>query len=248
MGTDGMEPVLPDGCMELVVHRGAPFRRKSDAGFIQQPPAFFVGQILSPLLLQPAGPIDVFGVRFTPPGFTRATGRPAGDMRGMFVGPSDLLGPAGTRCEDKILHASTLQEMIDAVESTLSPGESSPLVARAEQSIRDAGGLVPVTHIARELGASLRHLERSFLEQVGLTPKQYSRIIRFQNLFSCMESHRNHPWTSTAHELGYADQAHFVREFARFSGKSPTAFFREPHELSDHFTSHGRMSHLFKTF
>jgi len=83
-------------------------------------------------------------------------------------------------------------------------------------------GQARVAEVAERLGWSPRQLEREFRSGVGLSPKAFARIIRFQNLLRLVGEGTLREWTRLAHEGGYADQPHMVREFREFSGQSPT--------------------------
>jgi transcriptional regulator GlxA family with amidase domain len=99
-----------------------------------------------------------------------------------------------------------------------------PVVHRAVHSILDAKGSVSIVQIAREHALSTRQFERKFKEFAGLSPKLYSRIIRFQ-------SATQHKFagvrdlTEIAYACGYYDQSHFINDFRQFSGYSPKEYF-----------------------
>jgi AraC-like DNA-binding protein len=72
---------------------------------------------------------------------------------------------------------------------------------------------------------SIRNFERKFIDEVGMSPKLYSRITRF---FYTVENKMMYPqrkWTSIAHDSGYFDQAHFIRECKEFSSRTPEELF-----------------------
>jgi AraC-like DNA-binding protein len=68
----------------------------------------------------------------------------------------------------------------------------------------------------------MRHLERKFIQQVGLSPKLLTRIARFQATLETKARFVSKSWTDVAHESGYYDQMHMVHDFAEFMGTSPT--------------------------
>jgi transcriptional regulator GlxA family with amidase domain len=67
-------------------------------------------------------------------------------------------------------------------------------------------------------------LRRVFFEQTGLTPKHFSRVIRFRHSLSVLTSRKRGEWAQVALECGYYDQAHFDNEFRELSGYSPGQF------------------------
>jgi AraC-like DNA-binding protein len=87
-----------------------------------------------------------------------------------------------------------------------------------------------ISHLARidflvqHSGLSARHFQRCFATQVGLPPKLYARTIRFD---AALAAHRREParsWTEIAHEAGYFDQAHFIRECHALVSAAPSQF------------------------
>ena len=70
-----------------------------------------------------------------------------------------------------------------------------------------------------------RTLERHFLEQVGLHPKTFSRLVRFNGVIRFMESNLNVKWRQLADRFGYYDQSHFIHEFKTLTGSLPQDYF-----------------------
>ena len=75
-----------------------------------------------------------------------------------------------------------------------------------------------------------KHLISQFKKFVGLTPKQYQRILRFNDVFAQMQKDQFLSWSDIAYRCGYSDQSHFIREFRHFSGFNPESFLREEFE------------------
>ncbi len=81
-----------------------------------------------------------------------------------------------------------------------------------------------VRETARELGISERRLHQVFSEDVGLSPKQWSRVRRFQRAVRALHQGAEMRWAELALNCGYADQSHFSRDFHSFSGIDPTTY------------------------
>jgi AraC-like DNA-binding protein len=78
--------------------------------------------------------------------------------------------------------------------------------------------------LARASGYTSRHLSRVFSNHVGVSPKRFARIARFQDLVAHVRHHPAPPaWSRLAWELGYSDQAHLIRDVRHFAGATPTA-------------------------
>jgi AraC-like DNA-binding protein len=85
---------------------------------------------------------------------------------------------------------------------------------------------VEVQTLAEDAAIGRRQLERRFGECVGVGPGLLASIFRFRSVFDVMERDVSSPWTDAALAAGYYDQSHFIREFRRFVGVTPTAFAR----------------------
>lgn len=75
-----------------------------------------------------------------------------------------------------------------------------------------------------EIGYSQKHFIHLFKEQVGLTPKQYMKVLRFQKAILEIESSPTYDWGSLAHQNGFYDQSHFIHDFKEFSGFTPNEY------------------------
>jgi transcriptional regulator GlxA family with amidase domain len=94
--------------------------------------------------------------------------------------------------------------------------------------------LIGIRQLADWLGLSPRQLERRFRNEVGLSPKLFSRMQRFQRVFQKMEE-PDISWVDAAVSCGYYDQAHLIRDFREFSGRTPSALVTEEFDLMRHF-------------
>jgi transcriptional regulator GlxA family with amidase domain len=109
-----------------------------------------------------------------------------------------------------------------------------------------AHGDIAIETVAQVIGISRRQLERRFKREIGLSPKQFCRILRFQKVFASLET--NDPaWPDVAAACGYYDQAHLIRDCRELSGETPSALLSAETDLAEHFLKAGRMSHSYKT-
>jgi AraC-like DNA-binding protein len=223
---EAVQPVLPDGHPELVVHFGDPFDRIDvDGRVTRQPPILFAGQLRQRLLLRPTGAIAVLGVRFHSFGAAALLRPPQHEMVGLTLGV-ELLGTALlnelVRVRDGEPDLQTARAQVQQV--LLRHLDSTRVDRRVQRAVdmltRDSS--LPVEAAARVVGLTRRHLERRFLEQVGLSPKRLARVARFSRAVQRLEyadTSRRGALASAAHD--YADQAHFIREFHDLAGCAP---------------------------
>lgn len=237
------EAVFPDGCPELVLNLADPFlRHGSSAPPRRQPASLLVGQLTSPIVLQPTGTVDLMGVRFRPSGLGGVLGGlPAAELTG---GDFDLEEIVGARAKGvaEMLHDDGTPAGRVAVLATwvgqalLRDGRPDPVARRAEEAIRSADGRLRIDALAASMGVSRRHLERRFRGSVGIGPKLLARIARFQHLVRRLDRPDSPRWAGLAVQCGYYDQAHLIRDFRQFTGESPAAFLGAEHALAELFT------------
>jgi len=101
-----------------------------------------------------------------------------------------------------------------------------PQVHEAVRRIRQMRGRVRVATLAHEVNLSLSQLERAFKDQIGLTPKLLARQTRVAAVAADAMRHGPPAWARLAVNYGYADQAHFARDFRDLTGLTPSEFFR----------------------
>jgi AraC-like DNA-binding protein len=97
----------------------------------------------------------------------------------------------------------------------------NPFVDFAVSRILEDPGDISIRKIADKTGYSQKHLIKLFRNHVGVTPKAFMKIIRFQLAISDIEKGRVKGWAGLALDCGYYDQAHFIHDFREFSGFTP---------------------------
>jgi AraC-like DNA-binding protein len=217
--------VVPDGRPELILNLGAPFETLLDGRWQAQPECFLAGQITGPLLLRANAASHIVGVRLRPQGAAQLLGIPAQELTGRTI-PLDELG----------LKQLAGRHDLDGIERDLLQRRShrdDPLI---DESVRLLARSSDVAAAAGRLGISSRQLERRFQARVGMPPKLFARIRRFQRVFPAIERD-GAGWVDAAAACGYYDQAHLIRDFRQFAGEPPAALLSGD-ELARHFLSH----------
>lgn len=172
----------------------------------------------------------MFGAYLYPYALSRLFASPATDFTDLMPDLESALGLAGKRLESRMLSASDSVErvriMTDFLERKLDANKRDlTSISSAINTIIKARGIVNIRDLAREHSISARQFERKFKEFAGLSPKLYSRIIRFQATTE-YRSARNKTLTEIAYDCGYYDQSHFINDFREFSGYTPKEYFR----------------------
>ena len=227
-GTEPAQPVVPDGRVELIIHRGEPFCRIDEFGIARpQSAALVAGQLTSPIRLSPRGAVDVVGVRFRSAGARCVLGLPLDELAGRVEALQDIRPGLAAA----LRRAASLERSPAACAAAVSRvlwsviGEAPPPLVRA--AVHALGALRPrgIDAIARDLGTTPRTLERRITREVGLSPKLLQRVLRFRRAFRMLDGTSPGRWGPVAAAAGYYDQAHLIRDFRSFAGATPTAFF-----------------------
>lgn len=227
------QTVLPDGCMELIVHFGAMPRTSGGASGSRHGPAAFVGgQITEALQLHANGNIGMVGVRLWPWSGAPLLGIAMHEIAGHSIALSDLPGLDAAGLPDQLAaapDADTRLRIVDEFMRQLGSraGAVNALAAAAIQRLDRARGALTVTTLAAGLAVSERHLNRTLRHHVGLAAKSYGRIRRFQACIGAVRRGELTTWTQAAHHAGYTDQAHFSHDLKKLCGVSPGTLLRE---------------------
>jgi AraC-like DNA-binding protein len=249
-----VQRIVPDGYPALILNLLRPFESFAGGSWNAQPVCFFAGQTTRPLLIRSRGQAQILGVSFLPHGASGLLGLPMDQLTDSIV-PIGELSPALYRELDRVRETGPLliQPLLiqlarfETVLQTLGTqaGAEDRLVSHAVSRIIDAGGGLDVRTLADDLSISPRQLERRFRSCVGIAPKLFSRIQRFQGVFHAIEQGR-HNWVDAALSCGYYDQAHLIRDFRDFAGEAPAALLEEA-DLAWHFLRREAMSHSSNT-
>lgn len=164
--------------------------------------------------------LDVLGAR-------RLLGVPAGDLANQLVALDDVLGGFGVEFAERLAAAGSAQERHATAQRLLASRLSldqppAREVAYVLARLRATAGAARVEALAAEVGWSRRHLAARFREAVGLTPKAVGRLLRVEH--AAQQVRAGEPLADVAYGAGYADQAHFNRDFRELVGCTPSQF------------------------
>ncbi|HKP59023.1 MAG TPA: AraC family transcriptional regulator [Polyangiales bacterium] len=166
-------------------------------------------------------------VRFRLGGAHPFFGRPMSELTDQHVllpelWPSELRAQLEAAEDMEGAVTATLAGLVAALEreDAYDP-QSARAVRRALRVIDEAEALPRIPQLAAAIGVSERQLRRGFDHTVGLSPKQYLRIVRFRRALRAARAAGRPDWAAIAEQTGYFDQAHLIAEFREFSGVTP---------------------------
>ena len=214
-----LEPIFPDGRIEIVLHLGDRPRRRGDAE--PQPRVMIVGQTLTATRLEPAGRLHAVGVRFTPAGARAWLNLPVHEVTDRFADAGAVRGQAASDLRSAIEQATSADSRFIAAEAAIRTAlrrkqAAADITVRAVRMIERHAGMLTIDLLARACGVGPRQLERRFLDDVGITPKRMARIVRFQQALRGLRA--GAAPADVAAACGFADQPHLAREFRAFAG------------------------------
>jgi len=169
------------------------------------------------------------GVHFKPGGAFPFLRVPASELRDAHISFDSLWGKSTTQLREQLLEAERPESMFFILEHFMlqkvaRPLAHHPAVALALAEFAKIPQTQPVSAVAKQTGLSQRRFIHLFSEEVGLTPKLFCRIQRFQTVLRLVKKTSPISWASVATSCGYFDQAHLVHEFRAFSGLSPSVY------------------------
>jgi AraC-like DNA-binding protein len=235
------EPVVPDGCIEIVFNLADRFERLHGQNSIETQPATIVaGQMSKSVMIRPTGQIALFGVRFRQTGAFPFFRFALSELTDRIDGLDLIWGAEGSLFEEQISEAPGFAARVGLVEARLTksllngPDPDHSLIKATHTIVRNRGQEA-IHRVARRVGMSERQLERAFRQKIGVSPKLFSRIVRFQNVLTLLEKNGGTDLLDTALAAGYYDQAHLIKDFGQFAGKSPGSFLADSHRMSEAF-------------
>jgi AraC-like DNA-binding protein len=177
------------------------------------------------------GKIQSFGIFFEPFGIWQLFRIPKAELTDRFYEADDLLGRDIQQLWLALAECETFPQRVVLVEEYLleraaSASGQTPIMKAASHLFRQRGK-VRIRQLAAGVGLSMRQFERRFGECTGIGPKHFARVARFQMAVDSKLSAPERTWLSIAHDLGYHDQMHMIRDFHALGGASPSSVLGE---------------------
>jgi AraC-like DNA-binding protein len=172
------------------------------------------------------GKVDSFVIVFQPSALGLLFGLPAQEFTDEDLDAEQVLGAIIARFHEQLADCRTFEERISVankflLKRALAAPIRDGISAAASDILRQPRG-ARIPDVAGRAGMGLRQFERRFVQQVGVSPKLFARIARFEAALDRMARSPQGSWTEVAHHFGYYDQMHMLHDFSRFTGKTPT--------------------------
>jgi AraC-like DNA-binding protein len=181
------------------------------------------------------GAVQCFVVLFQPAGLHRFFSVPMQDLTDRAYDGHSVLGSFVSRLEQRLGECASFSERVRAADAyfllSAKAPRSSERISAAAAELVSASGNARVSAIAAASGLCVRQFERGFQERLGLSPKLFARIVRFEAALDRKARSPIRSWTDIASELGYFDQMHMIHDFHTFTGGTPTRILAEMESL-----------------
>lgn len=223
--------IIPDGTIEMAFILGEDIKRYTTGDdFIIQPRSMVLGQTIEPFYIEPTGYVNTFAIRFYPFGFANFVDVPIENLANKETPLKSLFEESiAKNLEERIALAQDVHQRIQIIEAfLLNKLKEEKTVDKIVQTTIDAlfasNGNAPINGILKEQITKRRQLERNFKKQIGISPKQFGKIIRLQAALKLLLKPNTEKLTHIAYHCAYYDQAHFIKDFKAFTGVNPKDF------------------------
>jgi AraC-like DNA-binding protein len=243
------ERLLPDGSVELVVdlaqERFSVYEYEDGTGGQSFRGSVIAGPQSRFFVIDTAEKSDVVGVHFRPGGAYPFLRVPGGELHNVRVGLEDLWGVQARELRERLLAAGSPQARVRVMEQALLAAgagmmERHPAVAFALNAFHGTPEMDRISEVTERIALSPRRFIEVFTKEVGLTPKLYCRVRRFQRVLKMISAgDADLDWAEVALSCGYFDQAHFNHDFLGFSGICPSRYLAERTEHYGHVPIRG---------
>lgn len=230
-----LEKLMPTGRVDLIINLNDEPLRIHDPKDVLQIEHYrgplFSGVQGSFSVIDASQQTLIMGVAFKPGGAHVLPGFGVSEISDAHLSAADVWGPRAQFLWEELAGLPDARSRVQALERALikviargRQREIHPAVQTALEEFQHRPATVRVRDLADDSGLSQRRFIELFTRQVGITPKLYSRIQRFQHTLQRVPVRREVDWCELAFDAGYYDQSHLIRDFQQFSGLSPMQY------------------------
>lgn len=239
----GRERRLPDGRVALVINLGHDTLRACAPGQGDQLQSFYGGILHGAFsqasIIDATSLVTTISVNFKPGGVLPFLPLPASELTNQVVDLATLWGAAAIDMREQVLLARTKVEQVHIIERFLlarvdEEQMAHPAIEFALTQFLAGQERPSISEVRTQLGLPPKRFIHLFEQAVGLTPKVFCRLLRFQEVLRHIQRGQNVRWTDIALSCGYFDQAHFIHDFQSFAELTPSAYLALRGEHHNH--------------
>lgn len=240
-GKEHIQRIVPNGLSDLIFYlEDRPESSKINNPIVDN--TLITGQQNGYYDLKVTGNLSLFSIIFQPHGFSMFFDIPLSDLFNQNVPLRYVLKEAVNDLEEKLFRAQSFKERIIIAEyfllEQLRKCKKKYNFNRIEDSIRlinQSKGIINIDILASKACYSRKQYERLFMDLVGISPKKFLRIVRFQSAINERSKNQSTNLTELTYLSGYYDQSHMTNDFYKLSGMTPKQFFKDCEPYSDYF-------------
>lgn len=227
--------ILPSGTSELVINLYEDeirvFNSLQSDNCARYSGTVFSGPYGRCLSIDPMQHATIIGVHFKPGGAFPFLNAPAHELVDIHLDLDTLWGQTAAELRERLCAAATVDQRFELLEGSLASRllcapRRHAAVPIALETFDRMGGIARIQDVARGIGLSQRRFIQVFAAEVGLTPKLYCRVKRFQKARDFVRNTKAPDWAKIAVDCGYFDQSHLIRDFKSLAGLSPLNYLR----------------------
>lgn len=233
--------IYPSGHLEMIFSYGDQTVFSKDGFVLNGTSGYLGGQSLEPYQYKCLGKLKIVSTILKPWGMYKILNTPQEEYTDYLVDLKPIFGKKSDLIAEQLCVESDHKRKIELVEKFLigllnwKPADRLPVVFAADM-IEKTSGAVSVTEICKTLNLSIKTLERNFKKMIGLTPKAFSRIIRFNSTLNELNENKKASIQDLVYKYGYYDQSHLINDFKQFTAHTP----------SDHINKESNVTFSFR--
>lgn len=225
----GIHRVLPDGCADLIFNFGeAVIDISNNQVSVAKESIAAVGMMTTFRDVSSDGS-TLLGIRFKSGRLSTLTSTPLGELKNITAPANEIIPEFNDIFLEKLYYTHGIKNRIIQIEKMLhhllinNRITDDPLITSVTDLILQSHGQLPVEEVAGAACISLRQLQRRFKDKVGMTLKEFTKVIRFINTSDIIKSSSRKSILEIAFEAGYYDHSHLTHDFKQLAGILPSA-------------------------
>jgi AraC-like DNA-binding protein len=236
-----IQRIVPNGLSELMFYFGDK-PESTDKNISIDHNTLIKGQLNGYYDIKITGELSLFSIVFQPYGASMFFNIPLSELLNQNVPLRFILKDVVNELEGRLFDSNSFDEKIRIVEhfllQRLQKNEMRNHFHRITESVKlinQTRGNININFLASEACYSRKQFERTFLDLIGISPKQFLKVVRFQHAINEKSKDLITNLTTLAYQCGYYDQSHMINDFYKLSGMSPKQYFSDCEPYSDYF-------------
>jgi AraC-like DNA-binding protein len=233
------QKIIPDGFPEIIFHYGDPYRILIKQDWELQSDFLLAGQITKFFYLENTGTTGTFGIKFKPTAITHLFNLLMKEYVDKVVSLNNTDNPELKKIKTIVSPGQDFKQIIIQLNSFFEKliAEKKFIATGVDNSVDlifEKHGMVTIPELCAVAFLGERQLLNQFRRYIGLSPKLYARVIRLNYIFQLVRENKE-KWSSLAYEAAFFDQAHFIKDFKKFTGENPGKYSFEEKNMANFF-------------